>query len=284
MNEEVYSFDKRKAVLLNKHDKEQVIIPTIEGNTGLKVIVEKNYDTDLLGTFTKEIKRKRTQLDTARIKANKGIELAGLDIGIASEGIFGSHPVVPFVPWNYEIVLLIDTKNDIEIVGESGTTTTNYDYRVTDDYHEVEKFADKILFPSHHIALRSDNEKSNTITKGIRTWESLSEAFDRALKKSKTGKVFIEADTRAFANPTRMENIRKATYDLVKKMKSRCPKCSAPGFVVVDNIVGLPCEYCSNPTEEILSRIYTCKKCGYTEKKRVEDVSASAGRCMFCNP
>ncbi|MBN4050846.1 MAG: hypothetical protein COA82_08170 [Alkaliphilus sp.] len=284
MSKKLYFWEKRKAVLINKHDKERVIVPIIEENTGLQITVERSYDTDLFGTFTKEIRRKASQLDTAYLKARKGMELTGLDIGIASEGIFGSHPVVPFIPWNYEIVLLIDTKNDIEIVGESGTTSTNYDYITTDDYKELEVFAEKILFPTHFIVLRPDDEESNSITKGINSWESLREAFELGIKKSKQGKVFVEADTRAFANPTRMENIGKATYDLIKKMKSYCPKCRTPGFSVVNSKMGLPCECCGNPTKEILLRVSTCRKCAYTEENMVEEKRASAGRCLFCNP
>ena len=278
------NYFKRKAVLLNKHDKESVIVPLLEESTGLKIVVEKSYDTDLFGTFTKEISRKGSQMEAARLKAQKGMELTGLDIGISSEGIFGSHPVIPFVPWNYEIVLFVDKREGNEIIGESGTTATNYDYIVTDDYKELEEFAEKILFPSHFIVLRPDDEKHNSIIKGISSLKSLREAFDWGMKKSMNNKVFVEPDTRAFANPTRMENIKEATYNLIKKMESICPNCSTPGFAIVDNKAGLPCECCGNPTKEILTRVYICKKCAHIEEKRVEDNSASAGRCMFCNP
>ena len=284
MSKEVYFWEKRKAVLINKHDKERVIVPIIEEKTGLQITVERSYDTDLLGTFTKEVKREGSQLDTVRLKAHKGMQLMGLDIGIASEGIFGSHPVIPFIPWNYEIVILIDKKNDIEIVGESGTTATNYDYIVTGEYHEVQEFARRILFPSHFIVLRANNEENTAIIKGIRTWKSLKRIFDQEVNNSKKGKVFIEADTRACANPTRMENIERATQDLVKKMLSRCTICGAPGFIIVDKKVGLPCESCGSPTNEVATKIYACKKCTYTEEEQVEKKQASAGRCMHCNP
>jgi len=62
--------------------------------------------------------------------------------------------------------------------------------------------------------------------------EKLEEAFKWCLSNSRTGKVFIETDVRAHANPTRMKNIEKATHDLISKLNSTCPNCGAPGFIV----------------------------------------------------
>jgi hypothetical protein len=108
-------FEGRSAVLLTKHGKEQVIKPTLEKAVGVHVIIETGFNIDRFGTFTREIERPGSQLDTARLKAKKGMELTGLDIGLASEGSFGPHPVMPWVPWNVEIVLLVDQKEKLEI-------------------------------------------------------------------------------------------------------------------------------------------------------------------------
>ena len=50
--------------------------------------------------------------------------------------------------------------------------------------------------------------------------ESLREAYDWATNLSKKGNVFVENDLRSHTNPTRMNNILKATQDLAKKMAS----------------------------------------------------------------
>jgi hypothetical protein len=39
---------------------------------------------------------------------------------------------------------------------------------------------------------------------------------------------------RAHKNPTRMENIKEATHDLIKNIHKKCPQCNIPGFVVTD--------------------------------------------------
>jgi len=99
-------------------------------------------------------------------------------------------------------------------------------------------------------------------------------------------KVFIETDMRAHMNPTRMQNIRAATEDLVKNIWSTCPQCDCPGFVIVDVKRGLLCGGCSAPTDEILAYVYACQKCAYKEEREPSETRAYAGAemCERCNP
>jgi hypothetical protein len=71
-------------VLLAKHKKDEVIQPILEKATGCRLIVETRYDTDELGTFSMDIKRPKSQIDTARLKIKIGMGLSKTDIGIAS--------------------------------------------------------------------------------------------------------------------------------------------------------------------------------------------------------
>ena len=75
------------------------------------------FDTDLLGTFTRETARGGSQLDAARRKARKGMELSGLDAGLASEGSFGPDPFAEMVPWNVALIAWLDDRMGIEVVG-----------------------------------------------------------------------------------------------------------------------------------------------------------------------
>ncbi len=97
--------------------------------------------------------------------------------------------------------------------------------------------------------------------------------------------MFLETDVRAHANPTRMENIRLAAEDLVKKLNSRCPACGLPGFWIVERIVGLPCEDCGAPTRETRAEVHGCLKCAHrATRERTDMTAAPAGRCDYCNP
>jgi hypothetical protein len=48
------------------------------------------------------------------------------------------------------------------------------------------------------------------------------------------GTAFVETDMRAHRNPTRMRAIKRATLDLVRRFRSPCPVCAAPGFAVTE--------------------------------------------------
>ncbi|OPJ55290.1 DUF6671 family protein [Alkalithermobacter paradoxus] len=282
MNNQIYK--DRKIVLLTKHKKEEVIKPILEEATGCSVIVETRFDTDKLGTFARDVERTKSQLDTARLKIEIGMELSNTDIGIASEGSFGSHPYIP-IPWNVEIVLLYDKRENFEIYGVCENGETNFDHITTDKFDDVINFANKIGFPEHYLIIRPDNSSSNQVIKGINNYDWLKEAFDLCLSNSKSGNVFLETDMRAHANPTRMKNIKKATEDLISKLNKCCPNCGAPGFVVSEVEKGLPCELCNLPTERILKNISKCYRCSYIrEEMYPKGNTASAQYCNYCNP
>ncbi|MHB1395043.1 MAG: DUF6671 family protein [Clostridia bacterium] len=274
----------RKIVLLTKHSKEEVIKPILELETGCELITESRFDTDKLGTFSRDIKRPKSQLDTARLKIKKGMKLTNADIGIASEGSFGSHPIAP-IPWNVELVLLYDKKEKFEIYGVHESSDTNFNHKKAKNYEEVLLFAEKIGFPEHYLILRPDHENSNKIIKDVNSYEKLREAYFKCSELSKMGDVFVETDMRAHANPTRMKNIQKATENLVSKLLSLCPNCDSPGFIVTEVVRGLPCELCGLASEMVLKYIYICYKCKH---KKVEYFpnghTTPAQYCNYCNP
>jgi len=84
--------------LLTQHGKGRVIASALEPRLGCRVEVVGGYNTDRLGTFTREIPRLSTQLKAARRKAGIGMELSGLSLGLASEGLFGPDPLAGVLP------------------------------------------------------------------------------------------------------------------------------------------------------------------------------------------
>jgi C4-type Zn-finger protein len=91
---------------------------------------------------------------------------------------------------------------------------------------------------------------------------------------------------RALYNPTRMLVIQQSTEQLLKKITSACPRCSAPGFDVEQVNYGLPCAWCGRPTNSILSLVYQCRRCGYQKvhySPQGKD-KADPGTCNHCNP
>ncbi|MBS3950300.1 MAG: hypothetical protein KGZ53_06530 [Peptococcaceae bacterium] len=282
MEKQIYK--DRQIVLLTKHKKEEAIQPILEKATGCSLIVETNFDTDKFGTFSRDITRTKSQLETARLKIKEGMLLSGLDIGVASEGSFGSHPFIP-VPWNIELVLLFDQQENFELYGIHESGETNFAQLLTASFDEAVSFAKKIGFPEHYLIIRSDDSESDKIIKGINDYDLLKEAFAWCAANSHSGKVFIETDMRAHANPTRMGNIKKATEDLISRLHNFCPNCAAPGFIVSERIKGLPCDLCGLPSNLVLKNISKCHKCSYLQEQlHPNGKFAAAQYCHFCNP
>jgi ribosomal protein S27AE len=268
-------FRSRTVVIATMHGKEQAIAPLLEAEFDLKIKVPPDFNTDQFGTFTREIARTGDQIEAARQKALFAIKKTGCDLAIASEGSFAPHPTLPMLPCDREIILLIDTMNNLEIMGEVISLETNFSHRKVSNIEQAREFALKIGFPEHKLVV-IDHEH---ITKGVGDFEQLEQLINAASKP-----VHIETDMRAMNNPTRMKAIAKATQDLVKKLKSSCPNCSKPGFSVAEVKRGLPCGWCSVPTDLISGEIYRCQHCGFEQLLLSEIQIADPMYCAFCNP
>lgn len=277
-------FKGRDLVIATKHGKERVIAPIVEKELGVKCFVSLDLDTDLLGTFTGEIERKDDPISSARNKCFMAMELTNCDIAIASEGSFGPHPSLFFIPADDEIIVLIDKKNGLEIIVRELNTETNFNGSDIKTEEELLAFAANANFPSHGLILRKSKDEYGDIVKGINSVEQLSKVFIKLMNDF--GTAFVETDMRAMYNPTRMKIIESATQKLIKKINTLCPICNMPGFGITDAKEGLPCEICNFPTRSTLSYLYTCQKCNYTKEekypkgKKIEDPMY----CDYCNP
>ena len=276
-------YQSQRASLLTIHGKEKVIGKEMLENLSLEILHVDSFDTDLFGTFTRNIPRAGNQYEAAYAKAKKGMEIADTRIGLAREGLFTGDPYVGLLPWNNELVLLIDEENEIEISGFASNYAQSYSALIS-KAEDIDEHLRKAFFPSHQLVMRSDHADSNEFKKGISTRDEFDDLFQYFLAKSESGKVFIENDLRAFANPTRMENIRTATLNLIEKISCKCPACRSPGFWVTKFIPGLTCNGCGNQTKEIKAKIYECKKCSYREEIDSKREFAEPSKCDFCNP
>lgn len=277
-------FKGRKLVIATKHGKEKVIAPILEQHLETICFTPDNFDTDLLGTFSGEVVRSEDPITTARKKCLMAMEQSNCDLGVASEGSFGSHPALMFVPCDDEILILIDRKHGIEIVVRELSVETNFSGFEIKDEKELESFIRRVHFPSHGILLRKSKTDYSEMVKEFRNEEHLFHTYHRFM--AKYSMVYVETDMRAMNNPMRMEVIRRATLQLINKVNSVCPACGVPGFDITATNHGLPCMVCLTPTRSTLSFIYTCKHCDHQKEehfphgKKLEDPMY----CDACNP
>jgi hypothetical protein len=273
-----------QVAFLTQHGKEQLVGDRLEEALGCQLVHTSAYDTDLLGTFTNEVARQGSQLDAARAKAEIGMGLTGLHIGIASEGSFGPDPFVGFTPWNSEVLLWVDQQLGIEVQGFAHGPAQSLQ-RTIQTLDELHSFVTEANFPSHHLNLRPEHALSAPWQKGISDMQELIQAFHVAQSLSAGGGVVIENDLRAFSNPTRQALIRQATDDLIQKLRSACPQCAKPGFSLKKKLPGLPCRVCAQPTQLPIGEVWLCVSCTFEDKILVNTTElADPARCNYCNP
>ncbi len=274
-------------MLATMHGKEQTIAPVLAAGLDLHVIVPEGFDSDQFGTFTRDIPRAGSQLEAARQKALAAMAQTGCDIGLASEGAFGPDPQLPWVACDREILLLIDQRHGLELVGEAQSTATNYRQATVTSLNSALEFAAAAQFPSHGLVVMADpatKTTSEAIHKGITDQATLVAIVTDLLTRQSS--LWLETDMRAHLNPSRRAVIKQAAHNLVEKFHQTCPQCNWPGFEVSRRLPGLPCASCGLPTGLTQSWIYRCRQCSFEHTVPFPQGAkvADPAQCGFCNP
>ncbi len=156
-------------IIPTKHAKSIAIAPQFWNHLGASVL-EYYVDTDTLGTFSGEIEREGNALECARQKCELALELLGdkVEYCIASEGSFGPHPQILFLPCDQEILYFIDRKRGFHLHMVHVTEQTNYQMKALESWEELLQFAATVQFPSHALIVRPNNwDDSSLLFKGI---------------------------------------------------------------------------------------------------------------------
>lgn len=276
----------REVSLATKHGKERAIARPLRRAVGLNVVVPE-LDTDALGTFSGEVQRQGSALETCLRKARLGMAATDLPLGIANEGSFGPHPSLGFIAAGIEIMTFVDDERNLVITETLLTERTNYGHREARSIEDLTQWLPIVGFPSHALIVRTRvNGPGAPIEKGIVSPDRLKAAIRLAAAKSDEGIAWVEPDMRAHFNPTRMTTIRQLAFRLARRVATECPACAAPGWGRIGVIQGLPCELCSEPTTMIRADLLGCAACAHREERphRGSLEKASAQHCPQCNP
>lgn len=273
---------KKTAVIATMHAKEQAIAPAFAEVLGVEcVLPPTGFDSDVFGTFSGEIARSLSPLETARRKAQAALAVSSATMAIASEGTFGPHPVLGFVPADEELMYVYDREQDIEVWVYEITTDTNFAAKDIQSLVELREFAQKAGFPAHALIVRSPE---SIIHKGIQAADELQAIAEPLLDTF--GRIRVETDMRAMHNPTRMRFLAEVAHRLAKKLGTNCPACGTGGYAVVETIAGLPCGLCSSPTRRTKAAIHRCLRCAHSHEQPFPDgiFTEDPTYCDFCNP
>lgn len=267
-----------------QHRKEKAITPVLN-SLGINC-QSLEIDTDQFGTFSGEIERKGTILETLRKKTKEVFKrMPQARLALASEGSFGPHPVLGFISSDHEALLLVDRELKREFYVDEIFTETNVAERIVSSVKEIQDLLAPVKFPSHALIIHPLENKT-VLFKGITNEEELSQAIQTSLKYSTSQKVKVSTDMRAHFNPTRMEMIGKVAQKLSSRLNSFCPNCNAIGFWPAKSIEGLSCEECGKPSRAIKEVLWSCEECHFEEVRPREDgkKSIDPGQCEWCNP
>ena len=267
-----------RVALGTMHGKERAIAPPL-AELGIR-IERAVIDTDRFGTFSGDVLRSGNMLEAARAKARAAAEATGLSVALASEGAYGPHPYIPFLPLGRELLLWLDTRTGREIVEVLTDDQPCYDQQRIDDAALVCGFVSRIGFPTT-AAIVQTSSAAPPIAKGIIDREALDAAVAAAL--AATGSALVQTDMRAHMNPRRMKVIGDLARRLAGRLSTLCPACAAAGFGFLRSLPGLKCCDCGTETGLIAADVHGCTACGHTDSHpRV--AKADPANCPFCNP
>jgi hypothetical protein len=239
-------------------------------------------DTDIFGTFSGEIERIGTPLETAVKKARVGIKTTGNPFAIASEGSIGPDPLFGFINANIETMVFVDDELEIQIA-ETIKSNEIIAFSTTTLKTDLGVFLKKADFPNHALIVKPQN--GTGAIKGIRTLQELDEAILKSRDASSDGEAIIESDFRAMSSPSRQKNISTVALKLVQRLSLTCPECEIPGWGLKSFVRGVECSQCGDFSEEAIKQeILGCVKCEYTAFGAVINVTLDPARCMSCNP
>jgi hypothetical protein len=284
-------FEGRCIALASRHGKETVLARPLQAGLGLTLQLATAFDTDSLGTFSGERERPADAATTCRRKAEAAMAELDLDLGIASEGSFGPHPAVPLLAVGHEWLTLVDARQGLVVSEQLVHTATNFSQRRVAHVADLDGWLRQVGFPHHGLIVRpsrpgQDRAPTPGLSKGIVSLDGLQEAIERALPHAVDGLALVETDMRAHLNPTRMASLRRLAFRLVRRLRSACPACEAPGWGLVATVAGLPCDWCGTPTELVAHERHGCVACHHEllHPRRDGLRAADPGHCPQCNP
>jgi len=230
------------AALGTMHGKAAAIAPPL-ARIGITLVVPIGLDTDRFGTFTPEIPRAGTMEEAARAKAHAAIAATGLSCGMASEGAYGAHPFIHFLPIGREVLLWYNSETGQKVVERLTDNTPCYDNATVCSGDEVTAFLKRIDFPQTAVIVAATGDGAPTLAKGLQDRAAVDEAVARAAHLSVQGSAFLQTDMRAHLNARRMETIGRLAERLAARLATACPACCAPGCPARAYALRVPCEH-----------------------------------------
>lgn len=262
------------------HGKERLAREAFRDVLGARVVAPAGLDTDAFGSFSDEVPRTQSPLDTARAKARRALDTSGATAALASEGSFRSD--FGWLTRHQELLVFVDDARRIELVEAfTGPVDLPPAREVTSGKHAA-AFAEAMGFPRQGVMVHADRAQGTEVAKGLRTPTALAEHVDRLAREGAS--LTITPDYRAHRSPARSDVIRRLCLRMAERLATPCPACAAPGYGRTDVRRGLPCQDCGEATELPLADVHGCASCDATHLVPRTPQLAEPRWCDGCNP
>ena len=273
---------KHQIALATKHGKLDQLAPAFDRLSDFELVLAE-IDTDAFGTFSGEIPRTSSPLETAIAKAKAGAVHLGLDYGLASEGTIGPNPSTPWATVDHELLVLVclsrnltiyETHQSADIIAKSQTLAPGSD---------LENAFAAFDLPNHAVNLSYSNSDSHSIEKGLRDTEQLRTRIESLWEQG--FEVLLDSDFRAMSSPSRQANIAACAQKLVTRIAANCPGCGEIGFGKISYEFGVACISCGEVNPRIPhTEKHGCVSCEYSQSQSLGVTSIDPSRCDGCNP
>ena len=277
-----FGYKGQTAHIVTKHAKAEIIGPALWEKLGM-TLATYEADTDQFGTFSGEIDRKESPLQTAIQKARLARDWIGAEICIASEGTIGPNPSFPVTISNVETIVFMDFANDI-VIHQTFVSSEIYSYCTRlKSPGEVDGSIKQLKLDDQAMIVKSSYENAVFVKKGLKSIDDIQSAVAQAVSIS--GEAILEPDFRAMHSASRRENIRKCAILLAQKISSTCPRCNRPGWSGSPSAATKACLSCgSKRTTIAIGDEFRCEGCNHIEQRNEANTSCEAQYCLVCNP
>lgn len=218
--------DGLPVLIATMHGKEAVLAPPL-ADLGFQVLLPLDYDTDMLGTFSGDVRRPGTAIEAALEKARRACIATGVPRAISSEGSY--RPCQTLFPGarNVEILAFVDMESGQEIVEYEINVPTRFVMgRVPADFSspEVQALLLAMGWPEvRALVVPQDPGHGKVLPewvfKGVDNAPALMEAMRVCATHSGDGWVHLESDLRAHMNPTRMASVARVGELLAQRLR-----------------------------------------------------------------
>jgi hypothetical protein len=247
-------------VFATRHGKERQAASAFRRHLDARVVAPDDIDTDRFGTFTGDIPRTKSPLESAAAKAELGIALTGHPYALASEATYTSDWGV--LARHHELLLFRDAELGITLTENVAVSTRAHGIVPVADAGRAVEAASRFGFPGTHAVAIAETSSGMVIRKGLAGTAELVSAASELLQLAPS--VEIGPDFRAHANPERQRVIAGLAGRMATRLTRSCPACGAPGWGIVGVERGLPCRVCGEPTAGIKADVHGCACCDTT--------------------